>query len=287
MSVTTKLVDLVVDINEQVNENPFKDKWVSILGDSISTFKGYIPADHDTFYPNGNVDKVEKTWWHLLLTSLGAKLCVNAAFSGKQMSGSGGAVLIGHQVSDIYRKKGQSYINLDGTSEVATQDIYPDIVLIFGGINDYRNNATISEPEKDNFWSAHDENSYSVTGENDFTHDYSGTILALLNQGNDKAGKLPDVYCCLLPNFSGWNTPNTASLVPTDYNNCIKLLCDYWGINYIDTSKFTVFTLVNKDITVGDRLHPNEKGMRVLARLMKKELLAKPPQRSPIEEITL
>ena len=44
-------------------------KKVSILGDSYSTFKGVIPANYSSFYPNDRNDvvEVEQTWWSLFI----------------------------------------------------------------------------------------------------------------------------------------------------------------------------------------------------------------------------
>ena len=35
---------------------------ISIMGDSISTFDGYLPAGNKTFYPKHDVTTVEETW---------------------------------------------------------------------------------------------------------------------------------------------------------------------------------------------------------------------------------
>ena len=95
-------------------DNPFKDKWVSILGDHTSTYEGYIPTKNETFYPNSDVDDVSKTWWHILLTKLGAKLCVNQSWNSRKVSGTEQADA--HKVYDLlHRKVGQECINLDGT----------------------------------------------------------------------------------------------------------------------------------------------------------------------------
>ena len=41
-SIDEKLLNVLSDVSQRVN-NPFKDKWISILGDSISTYDGWIP----------------------------------------------------------------------------------------------------------------------------------------------------------------------------------------------------------------------------------------------------
>ena len=58
----------------------------SILGDSYSTFHGWIPDGNSCYYPNPeNVEdvlQVEQTWWHLLMQRRGWKLLRNESYSG-------------------------------------------------------------------------------------------------------------------------------------------------------------------------------------------------------------
>lgn len=67
--------------------NPWKDKVISIMGDSISTYAGWIPTDdghnlaHVPYYPRNIFNDVEKTWWKSLINDLGAKLGVNESWS--------------------------------------------------------------------------------------------------------------------------------------------------------------------------------------------------------------
>ena len=137
MSVESKIVNAISDIDSRVGVgNPFKDKWVSILGDSISTYNGWIPSDNATFYPKQDVTDVTKTWWHQLLTRLGAKLCVNDSSGGRRVCDS---TLLADTsgYNNLHRKAGSTYVNLDGTTEEATETVYPDVILILLGINDF------------------------------------------------------------------------------------------------------------------------------------------------------
>ena len=63
-------------------------KKVSIIGDSISTYDGYIPSGYKTAYPMGDVNSVEKTWWWKLLKLSGMELLVNASWSGSVVGGN-------------------------------------------------------------------------------------------------------------------------------------------------------------------------------------------------------
>ena len=60
---------------------------VFILGDSYSSFCGYIPENYDFWYPNKNeeqtdVKKVEQTWWWQLLETTDSNLVRNSSWSG-------------------------------------------------------------------------------------------------------------------------------------------------------------------------------------------------------------
>ena len=60
---------------------------VLILGDSYSTFEGFIPQGYDVYYQgDGSYDtgvtKVEETWWHQLITETEANLILNDSWSG-------------------------------------------------------------------------------------------------------------------------------------------------------------------------------------------------------------
>ena len=60
-------------------------KKISILGDSYSTFKGYVTPDKNlVWYPanQNDVTKVEQTWWRQFLNNYGYVLEVNNPYSG-------------------------------------------------------------------------------------------------------------------------------------------------------------------------------------------------------------
>ena len=59
-------------------------KKVSIIGDSISSYEGYIPSGYAYYYPREDVNNVNKTWWYQLLEFCGATLEVNASSSGSR-----------------------------------------------------------------------------------------------------------------------------------------------------------------------------------------------------------
>ncbi|MBO5060284.1 MAG: hypothetical protein J6C82_05155 [Clostridia bacterium] len=67
---------------------------VFILGDSYSTFEGFIPNGYATYYTNAgreetDVSKVEQTWWHQLLEDTESTLLKNCSYSGTTICNTG------------------------------------------------------------------------------------------------------------------------------------------------------------------------------------------------------
>lgn len=100
-------------------------KRVSVIGDSISTFRGYIEYGFPAHYPttDGDVTLVKQTYWYRLIYDYmsNAKLDTNLSYSG----------------SEVSRNATQAY----GPCFFERFEEYglgsPDIVLIHGGTNDY------------------------------------------------------------------------------------------------------------------------------------------------------
>ena len=113
----------------------YKGKIISILGDSISTFAGYIPeADgvnlaHRPRYPQENLlTDVNDTWWMKLINTLGARLGVNDSWAGSTVSN--------------FRDCKEKDFGPDAAMASLTRirnlgaNGTPDLILFFGGTND-------------------------------------------------------------------------------------------------------------------------------------------------------
>ena len=69
----------------------YRDKYISILGDSISTLEGYNKSPFAEFYNGGhkllyNVHGISDTWWGMLIEHLSGKLLSNDSYSGTMVS---------------------------------------------------------------------------------------------------------------------------------------------------------------------------------------------------------
>lgn len=110
---------------------------VSILGDSYSTFEGYVVPDTNAVWyfavpPEGltDVSNVNQTWWRLLLDRTGWNLEQNNSFSGSTVCNTG---YHGEDYSD------RSFITrMDNLGN-------PDIILVFGATNDSWADSPIGE----------------------------------------------------------------------------------------------------------------------------------------------
>ena len=113
---------------------------ISFLGDSITTFKGWIPPDAKFWYSDDadrgtGVVNVDQTWWHLFLKQTGNKLMTNDSWSGSTVCNTADN---GH-TDESYR----SFINrFDKTmGQGRVMELKPDVIIVFGGTNDSGKNS--------------------------------------------------------------------------------------------------------------------------------------------------
>lgn len=105
-------------------------KKAIIFGDSYSTYAGYIPQNHPTYYPRIDVDSVEKTWWARLGKQADIEWVQNNSWSGSPLS------FTGYNGSD-WSKSGSfiaRYRELKSKGFFEKNKI--DTVFVFGGTND-------------------------------------------------------------------------------------------------------------------------------------------------------
>lgn len=111
---------------------------VSILGDSYSTFEGYLTPDTmEIWYFAKNPDpkrtdvtRVSETWWMQVIKRMGWKLERNNSWSGSTISNSG------YRDEDYTRRSFTTRLDNLGS---------PDVIFVFGGTNDAWANAPIGD----------------------------------------------------------------------------------------------------------------------------------------------
>ena len=109
-------------------------KTLSILGDSVSTYKGISndTSAHPTLFYNPFFYKPsfpkEKTYWWRVMEHFGLTLCVNNSWSGGNLSG--------RDNPDTGVNRAAYLTKADGTA--------PDLIIVFMGINDLGRGVPLS-----------------------------------------------------------------------------------------------------------------------------------------------
>lgn len=236
-------------------EEPETGMKLSILGDSISTFKGWIPEGNLVFYPeNGAVKDVAQTWWKIVLDELGLTLCANGSSSGSASFG------YSQEADPMYGCSDHRISQLAGAGGEA-----PDIIIVYMGTNDVLMSAAI--------------------GDNDGLQAVGEGLVGSLSDGYtmilDKIKRQypqAQVYCCTLLPMGDWGTTEAQPFVPfvngqnvtsEAYSERIRLIAGNRGLPVIDLEKCGI-TIDNMAEMTADGVHPTAEGMRLIADAVKK-----------------
>lgn len=106
----------------------FSQQKVSILGDSYSTYYGYVTPDTNSCWycvpgekKENDVTKVEETWWYRFINDHGYQLEINNSYSGATICNTG------------YKKA--DYTDRSFITRMSNLG-KPNVIFIFGGTND-------------------------------------------------------------------------------------------------------------------------------------------------------
>lgn len=124
------------------NVKPKAKKKVSIIGDSISTFKGWIPGGYSAHYPatDATLTLVNETYWYRLIHDYmsSAEVEVNIAFSGSTVTNT---------TAENYASKYGDATNAWWHNSFSERFAAcggvgnPDIIIVHGGTNDWAHNC--------------------------------------------------------------------------------------------------------------------------------------------------
>ncbi len=197
---------------------------VLIIGDSYSTFKGYIPEGYEAYYseeenPETDVRKVEETWWYQVFKEKNLNLVLNNSWSGSTIGYTGyDNEDCSKSSSFIYRFRKLIEYGFFAENEI-------DTAFVFGGTNDSWCKAPLGEKK------------YSDWEENDFYSVLPAVcyFLHLVRETLPKA----TVYC-----------PINTGLHP-EIASCLKETCE--------KNRITPIFFDNIDKRCG---HPTIEGMK-------------------------
>lgn len=121
-----------------------KAEKLLIIGDSYSTFEGYIPEGYAVYYdkaetrPGTGVRSVEDTWWHIFSREAGMEIIENNSWSGSTVCYTGRGGDCSRDSSFIYRLRCLCDSDFGGKGA-------PDTLIIFGATNDSWIDAPLGE----------------------------------------------------------------------------------------------------------------------------------------------
>ena len=232
-------------------------KKVSILGDSISTFTGTMPADYNIYYPeSGDIPNARQTWWGQLLANTGMVLCRNASSANTDVTGNSLALdgsAPGCSIRRIVDLKGT-----DGSN--------PDVIIIYMGINDFARSRTLGS-----FTSPGVQTEGEVMV---FTDAYE-----LMLQKIKALYPTASIYCCTLLERCDLNGNTGAPAVNlngdtvADFNTQIKAIAKAYGASVIDFYNCGI-NYTNLSLFTVDGIHPTWIGAGVLGQCATQAVLS-------------
>lgn len=228
-------------------KNPLAGKKVSILGDSISTYSGHIPSGYATYYPNSDVDSVDKTWWQLLIHNNNMIIGQNVSYSGSTIQSDG--------TFSYLQDERIAALGANGT---------PDIIIIEGSTNDGNIEDLTTSGEIIKTLPT-----LPLTTANQSTYDtttFVGAYQALIEK---VMLAYPNATICC------WGTPwskNTSYITTSEVIKAtekIEALCKLYGCVFLDIRQCGI-NPVNLSNYMIDYLHPNAAGMELIANYIEK-----------------
>lgn len=218
---------------------------LSILGDSISTFEGWIPAECTIFFPrDGEVTDVSQTWWMKLLDETGMELCTNNSSAGSTCSG------------DSLSADDPAYACSGGRLSLlmGPQGKMPDIIIVYMGINDLLKGIPLG-----------DNDGLQLVEEGKIENFSDAYCLILDKLASDFP--IAQVYCCSLTPVGDWGIDqpfvvfeNHLGLTAEDYSERIHVIAENKGIPVIDLSHCGI-EIDNLQEMTSDGVHLTPDGM--------------------------
>lgn len=210
-------------------------KFVSIIGDSISTYMGFNPFGYSVFYDEynaqrNNMSSVYDTWWAQVNQFLHAYICVNNSYSGSKVSGN-----------NFPSANCEQRLSLLHTNQYS-----PDLILIYIGFNDFGNGIKITS-EHMNDEMAFFESYYNMLKTVQKNYPKSRILCGTLMQG-------------FVKDNPSWTFPHKwAGISIDEYNAAIKIAAKLAGVELIDLAA------LNMHYETLDGAHPTKDGHYTIA----------------------
>ncbi|MBR3349368.1 MAG: hypothetical protein IKG55_04740, partial [Solobacterium sp.] len=195
--------------------------WISILGDSISTYEGCNPSGYAVYYDRhmqkiNGLESMRDTWWAITAESLNASILINNSYSGSLVTGDE------FPAASSYER----------TQSLGTAQQDPEYILVYIGFNDFGNGIEITNEQND----------FQEADRCFFFEDAYELMLSRMKQRYPKA-----VIVCgtLMRTVIEYNDPwifpeNFNGAVFEDYNNAIRMAAKKQNVLLADLSAHNI-----------------------------------------------
>ena len=238
---------------------------IAIIGDSISSFAGFSPSsiigyngtNYKTYYPKGDVRKVENMWWYKVATSLhvSPEHIANCSWSGSTVTGDSSSSTNAFAGCSFKRVTDLSY-----------KGFSPNLVICFISCNDWALNTPIGT------WSSDDtlpkegristmRVAYALMISKIKTTFPESLVVCLTNLDDTKRDKTP-----------GLPSNNSKGVSVEEWNRNIKDISEALGCFTIDLQDSGIDYHNISKLSVDNGLHPNDAGMSIIANKVAQEL---------------
>ena len=245
-------VAVIEDARETDNISAWEGRALSILGDSISTYDGWVMEGAAIFYPfDGDLTDVSQTWWMRLIDDTGMELCANDSSSG--------STCVGDSLDVGDPKYGCSSYRLSFLT--GKQGKMPDVIIVYMGTNDLLIGIPIGD------------NDGTKLVEEGMIDNFSDAYCLILDK---LASEYPsaEIYCCTLPQIGNWGTnqafdilENKLGLTSQDYSDQIEVIAGNKGVLVIDLSDCGI-EISNLNEMTTDGVHFTPVGMEYIEQAM-------------------
>lgn len=182
------------------------------------------------------------------------------------------ANLIGAEVFDNFGVRGLGYINSGNDGETLKDDVIDNqdidwtnynLITVALGVNDYYGNRTLGT-ESDEAWSDTVYGKIRGTIESLMTYNPTCKLIFITPFNMAKSGSLSTHW------GKGYTKTNIGTL--SDVRDAIIYWCNYYGIEYINETDYSVINDLNIGTLLPDSLHPSADAHALLAKEISKKL---------------
>ena len=241
---------LTKNFDSRLFQNKITKKKVSILGDSISTYQGYMYSpDAYCAYPQTWMDNVNNTYWMRTILRFNAILGVNDSWAGTMVSNT--------QPTDSGQYGPNRCLSSQTRINHLGENGTPDIIVVYGGTNDIGQQVEIGTFNTENPINYTDAQIAALPVAT-FADAYRAMLIRL--QKTYPTTKI----VAIMPNYINSSLDHYISDVLDEYIEMARTICDYFGVKYLDCRTCGI-TLFNRNTYLGDGIHPNSDGMELIS----------------------